>query len=242
MMRDLSDLNIDLYGFDLTPEMVAEAKRIMHKRDADSSYIWQGNALKARDYFKEVHALEKYNAALCFGVLPHIPKEMDTAILHNLNQAVSKNGLIMVEARNELFSLFTMNRPTSEFLHERLIDIDSLKERCPSETVALDQVQKELDLAFRMDLPPIRKGYENEPGYDEVLSRTHNPFEFKAKAEAVGMTDVKILFYHFHALPPMVAYLLPETFRKESLAMENPYDWRGHFMASAFVLVGRASG
>ena len=32
---------------------------------------------------------------------------------------------------------------------------------------------------------------------------------------------------------------MPELFRQASLAMEDPEDWRGHFMASAFLVVGR---
>ena len=48
-----------------------------------------------------------------------------------------------------------------------------------------------------------------------------------------------MLFYHYHALPPMLEAAAPELFRRASVAMEDPRDWRGHFMASAFVLVGR---
>ena len=93
-----------------------------------------------------------------------------------------------------------------------------------------------------MVLPPVRKGKAGEPGYDEVLSRTHNPFELKALAEPQGLVDVEILFYHYHRLPPMVEHLVPGLMRAESVAMENPRDWRGHFMASAFVLAGRRAG
>jgi hypothetical protein len=32
---------------------------------------------------------------------------------------------------------------------------------------------------------------------------------------------------------------VPHFFRTESVAMEDPFDWRGHFMASAFILAGR---
>ena len=47
------------------------------------------------------------------------------------------------------------------------------------------------------------------------------------------------MFYHFHAFLPMFQRLTPEFFLERSLAMENdPDDWRGYFMASAFYLVG----
>jgi len=93
-----------------------------------------------------------------------------------------------------------------------------------------------------MDLPTIRKGKKDEPGYDEVLSRTHNPFEVKAQFERAGFKDVQTLFYHFHGFPPMFEKEAPKEFKKLSLAMEkNPNDWRGHFMASAFLITGIAT-
>jgi len=32
---------------------------------------------------------------------------------------------------------------------------------------------------------------------------------------------------------------VPGLFLRESLAIEDPTDWRGHFMASAFIVTGR---
>jgi hypothetical protein len=38
----------------------------------------------------------------------------------------------------------------------------------------------------------------------------------------------------------MLESAAPALFREASLAMEaDPTDWRGHFMASAFILVGK---
>jgi len=70
------------------------------------------------------------------------------------------------------------------------------------------------------------------------LSRTHNPLVLKQQFVGAGFTDVRVLFYHFHCLPPMFEAEVPELFRRVSVAMEDPEDWRGHFMASAFLLVG----
>ena len=73
---------------------------------------------------------------------------------------------------------------------------------------------------------------------DEVLSRTHNPFELQARFARAGFVDVKAHFYHYHCLPPMFEQAAPELFRQASIAMEDPADWRGHFMASAFFVTG----
>jgi hypothetical protein len=56
--------------------------------------------------------------------------------------------------------------------------------------------------------------------------------------EEAGFRNVEVLFYHYHCLPPMFERVMPEDFRKQSVAMEDPRDWRGYFMASAFIVTG----
>jgi hypothetical protein len=58
--------------------------------------------------------------------------------------------------------------------------------------------------------------------------------------EAAGFADIRLLYYHFHCLPPLLAAHAPQLFRAVSVAMEsNPEDWRGLFMASAFFVVAK---
>ena len=242
MLRDLDLPGLQRYGFDLTPEMLAEGRRVLAAQGVPEDHLWQGSVLDARAFRSGSSAApEAYDAAICFGVLPHVPAEADLEVLRNLGNAVRPGGLVACEARNELFSLFTLNRYSREFFRSRLMQESVLLASAgdAAESEALEAALKRLDGQFRMDLPPLRKGYENEPGYDEVLSRTHNPFEIRDLAIQAGLCDVEVLFYHYHALPPMLESAAPALFRRTSVAMENPRDWRGHFMASAFILVGR---
>ncbi|WP_310448996.1 class I SAM-dependent methyltransferase [Sulfuritalea sp.] len=239
MLRDLVDLGLDLYGFDLTPEMIAEARRVLSVHGIASDRIWTGSVLERGSFLGAPDGRKDYDAGICFGVLPHVPDGSDAAVIGNFMTVVRPGGLVAIEARNELFSLFTLNRYSSGLFRNRLIDSDGLRAAAGDERDALERALDDLDKRFRMDLPPVRKGYADEPGYDEVLSRTHNPFEMRALAERLGLIDVRILFYHFHALPPMLESAVPKLFRRASIAMENPEDWRGHFLASAFILVGR---
>jgi 2-polyprenyl-3-methyl-5-hydroxy-6-metoxy-1,4-benzoquinol methylase len=238
MLRDLDGLGIERYGFDLTPEMVDEARRVMASQGVPETNIWQGSVLDEKAFSPPVgHA--GYDAAICFGVFPHIPPSVDMRVLTNLTNSVRNDGLVMVEARNQLFALFTLNRYSRDFFLETLIKLPELRQQASAEESSrLDEAVGLLDQRFRLDLPPVRKGRADEPGYDEVLSRTHNPFELRAAAEKAGLRDVSVLFYHYHCLPPMVESLVPKLFRRASVALEDPTDWRGHFMASAFILVG----
>ena len=193
--------------------------------------FWEGSVTQLKDFRGPTSAPAEFDASICIGVLPHIPPDQDDLVFSNLRKSVKQGGLVMIEARNELFSLFTLNRYSFDFFRDRLCEGKIPK-----------HLQDKLKKRFRMDLPTIRKGKKDEPGYDEVLSRTHNPFEVKMKFEQAGFKNVQTLFYHFHGLPPMFEKEVPKEFEKLSLAMEkNPNDWRGHFMASAFLIKGIAT-
>lgn len=238
MLRDLDGLGLDRFGFDLTPEMVAEARRILSAQGVAESNIWQGSVLEQGDFCRP-GAPARYDATLCFGVLPHIPPSEDERVLRNLAGSLRKGGLLMVEARNQLFALFSLNRYSRDLFMDTLVRLPQLKQAAGEEEKAhLDEAIQVIEQRFRMDLPQVRKGKADAPGYDEVLSRTHNPFELRAAAERTGLRDVSVLFYHYHCLPPMVEPLVPGLFRRASVALEDPLDWRGHFMASALILKG----
>lgn len=239
MLCGLADLGIDLYGFDLTPEMVAEARKVMVGHGVAPTHIWQGSVADPAAFRAPSGGPAVFDAAICIGVVPHVPPALDNQVIANLRDAVRPGGLVAVEARNQLFALFTLNRYSYEFFLNELIDREALNKRAGVDTAALDRAFETFAARFRTDLPPIRKGKVGEPGYDEVLSRTHNPLVMKEHFAASGFADVRVLFYHYHCLPPMLEAGMPDLFRAGSLAMEDPQDWRGHFMASAFIVAGR---
>lgn len=239
ILEGLADLGIDLYGFDLTPEMVAAARRKFEGLGLPADRVWIGDALDPRA-FRHPSA-ERFDAALCVGVLPHIPMGREIEVFANLRNAVRPGGMVVVEARNALFSLFSFNRYTRAFLHDRLIDVSSIQPEDESEAERLSSALSAVDERLRLDLPPFRDGSKDAPGYDQVLSNAHNPLELRETFAESGFTSVKTLFYHFHRLPPLCEAIAPNLFRRTSLEMENnPTDWRGHFMASAFLLLGIA--
>jgi SAM-dependent methyltransferase len=236
MLRGLTSLGIELFGFDLTPEMVQEARRVMAPLGVPENHIWEGSVANPVAFRVPGAGLSEFDAAICVGVFPHIPVELENAALANLHAAVRPGGLVAIEARNQLFALFTLNRYSHQFFLNDLVREEELFKG--EQEAVRRQVLDELGQRFRLDLPPMRGGKAGEPGYDEVLSRTHNPLVFRDKFAAVGFRDVRVLFYHYHCIPPLCEKSAPDLFRLRSLAMEDPQDWRGYFMASAFVVAG----
>lgn len=238
MMRHLGS-DLALYGFDLTPQMVAEAQRVLVAQGVPESHIWEGSVLDRAAYVAP-DGLAEFDSIVCCGVLPHIPPSHDATVIENIKHGLRPGGYAVVEARNELFSLFTLNRYSHQFFMKSLIPTGALSAKAGKEQGKLNQALEQVEGMFRIDLPPLRKGKASEPGYDEVLSRTHNPLLLRQQFEETGFEDVRLFFYHFHSLPPMVGGLVPRLFRETSLDMErNPQDWRGMFMASAFFIVAK---
>src|SRR5208337_772115 len=111
-----------------------------------------------------------FDGLMAMGVMPHV--ENDDMVLENMATLVRPGGSVFIEFRNSLFSLFTFNRYTVDFiLNDLLVGVSS----AVKETVA-----KDLQSRLRMDMPPVRtviEGSSDAPGYDAVLSKFHNPFE-----------------------------------------------------------------
>lgn len=242
MLRHLVAPGRDLYGFDLTPEMIAEARRVMAEARVPADHLWEASVLDRRAFTCPDDRTTQYDATVCVGVFPHISEEQEAAVIANLHACLRPGGLVAVEARNELFSLFTLNRYSHQMFLDRLVPVARLRSVAGPEAEGLEAALKQLAGMFRTDLPPPRKGKQDEPGYDEVVSRLHNPLVLARKFADAGFAKVRTLFYHFHCLPPMLSQYAPALFRSESLAMEaDPSDWRGYFMASAFVVVATRS-
>jgi len=242
MMRHLLAPDVDLHGFDLTPEMVAEARKVLSAAGVAADRVWEGSVLSSADYVSRADGRADFDCVVSCGVLPHIPEGMDESVIENVRNCLRPGGYALIEARNELFALFTLNRYSYQFFVDRLVPMNSFRPETADEKAALDRALLQLRDRFRTDLPPIRRGKASEPGYDEVLSRTHNPLVLRRQFETGGFEDVRLFFYHFHALPPMVGGLVPKLDRDASIAMEtDPEDWRGLFMASAFFVVARRS-
>ncbi|KIF66072.1 hypothetical protein HY68_37710 [Streptomyces sp. AcH 505] len=239
MLRHFVEPGREVYGFDLTPEMVAEARRVLVAQGVPQDHVWDGSVAVASD-FVAPDGKADYDCVLSSGVMPHIPQAIEADVIAGIRAALRPGGHAIVEARNELFSMFTLNRYSHEFFLKQLLPIDALRKHAGDRQEGLSAALAQVEGMFRTDLPPIRQGKADEPGYDEVLSRTHNPLLLQQQFRDGGFENVQLFYYHFHCLPPMVSGHAPQLFREVSLQMEaNPQDWRGLFMASAFFVVAQ---
>jgi len=224
----LGNAGMDVWGFDISSEMVKKSKENISKNNMNPEQIFLGDIQDSTTY-SEILSDTKFDGLIAMGVMPHVKN--DNEVLQNMTSLVKSGGSVFIEFRNQLFSLFTSNRNTLDFI------LNDLLSETGDEIKSL--VQKELETRLRMDMPPIRTELENSkaPGYDAILSKFHNPFEITEQFKKLGFKDINILWYHFHPAMPYLEKSDPELFRKEAIGLErDPTNWRGYFLCSAFVI------
>ena len=221
-------LGIDVWGFDLAEAMVSKAKGIVEADGGNPAQIFIGDIQTPESYIDRLPD-SGFDGVIAMGVMPHV--ESEQTVLENITALVQPGGRVFIEFRNKLFSLFTFNRNTLEFI------VDDLLLNVTSEM--RERVRKDLALKLRMDLPPVRDRVQGSdaPGYDAILSKFHNPFEMVDLFKSIGYDAVELHWYHYHPAMPYLEQDSPNEFRNGAISMEHESSgWRGYFLASAFVV------
>lgn len=214
-LEAMTKAGMDAEGFDFSEESLKKA-------DSRNQWVWVGDMADPGSYRGK-----RYDAVVCVGPLCYPADEKKC--LANFWNALKPGGTLIVELRNELFSLFTFNRYTQRFLERELI--------VPSEftRTAMDKLApiwyERLDVA---GLDPLSVAARE---LFRVPALWKNPLTVDEQYKASGFDVKDKWWFHWHAVPPVFERDDPASFRRESLALEgNPHDWRGMFMCSAFLV------
>lgn len=224
-LATLGRMGLRVAGCDISEKMVGHTKEKFEQAGLDPSHIQWGDVQDSLTLVNQV-ALGPFDALFAFGVMPHVEK--DNVALNNMKMFVRKGGRVFIEFRNKLFSLFTFNRYTKEFiLDDLLADVAS---------DVKDVIAAELDKRLAVDLP--KKRMVDGVSYDEIRAKFHNPFEVLEMFEREGFRDPKLFWYHFHAGMPMLEEGMKQRFWEEAskLELNGTAWWRGLFLCSAFVV------
>jgi len=219
-MAELLERGYDAYGYDFSASAVSAARarlgqdaRRVIDGDLEDSPPWAGS----------------FDAALVIGAFTH-PLNHALALRH-LHAALQPGGLLIVELRNELFDLYTANEYTIASLRRWLPE-------GPLTDAALASLA--MHAYRRLTIPDATEAQRAHEAFFAVPAVWRNPLTVAAEYRAAGFRVDDTLFFHWHAVPPAFEALDPAGFRRASLALEkDPRDWRGHFLASAFLLVAR---
>ena len=223
----MADLGFKVAGCDIAKSMVGMARENFDKKGLDGNVIQWADIEDSTTFAKQLSG-GPFDAVVAAGVLPHVKN--DRLMLENIGMIVRKGGKVFIEFRNKLFSLFTMNRYSKDFILEDLL-------AGVSEDIRTS-VEKELDKRLATDVPPKRETVDGKdaPGYDAILAKFHNPFELVELFEKCGYGNCKLHWYHYHPAPPMMQEQLGQAFRDGAIALEHEGSWRGYFLCSAGIV------
>ena len=217
----------DAIGFDFSPEMVKAARATLGAAGLDIERVSIGDIERA-----ETLRPGPFDAVIATGVFPH--NLDDSAAYANLRQAIAPGGIALVEYRNALMALYSLNRYSEPFFWHDLMRADDLDAELREATRAF--------LAKKFDTPVESVGRPRTIEYADILARFHNPLTLGTELAGHDLCLRAIHYYHFHAAPPVFERTHTARFREASLRLEEPDDWRGMFLASAFVAeIERAS-
>jgi 2-polyprenyl-3-methyl-5-hydroxy-6-metoxy-1,4-benzoquinol methylase len=188
-LSTLAKAGIDVAGFDISTEMVKRSKATLQELGLDPAQIIWGDVQDPNTYVSLLRD-GQYDALMAMGVMPHIRNDEES--LMNMRTMIKPGGSVFIEFRNKLFSLFTFNRYTYEFI------MDDLLKGISPEMKTL--VSKNLKKRLEMDKPAARIQHDENgkvSGYDAILSKFHNPFEVTELFKKCGFKDISLLWYHF---------------------------------------------
>ncbi len=225
----LAKSGMDPMGFDIAPRMVEEAKKNLVKNGLDEKRVFWGDIQKRNSYAPKLRGVKPFDGLLALGVMPHVND--DVQVLKNMGSMVKKGGTVFIEFRNVLFSLFTQNKYTKEFILDGLLkDVDPKMKKI---------VESEIVQRLRVDIgrPADKAANADARRYDSIPSKFHNPFEVPELFKKAGFTSMRYLWYHYHPAMPYLENQNPALFRSEAIALEGESSgWRGYFLCSAFVI------
>jgi 2-polyprenyl-3-methyl-5-hydroxy-6-metoxy-1,4-benzoquinol methylase len=216
----LAKMGLDVAGCDISQEMVKAARENFERARLSQDLIQWGDVEDATTLVRQLSD-GKFDAVIAAGVLPHVRN--DRLMLEAVKMCLKPGGTAFIEFRNKLFSLFTFNRYTRDFI------LDDLLSGAPASVKEV--VREELERRCDTSLPPVRP-------YDRILSKFHNPFELQELFKAAGFEGISVHWYHYHPTPPMIEGRVPD-FRQAAMAMEHEQSWRGMFLCSAGVIEAR---
>lgn len=227
-LATMASLGLRVAGCDISDHMVGQARSTFEKAGLDPNSVQWGDIEDATTFARQLDA-GRYDAVVAAGVMPHVRN--DDLTLKNMGMVVRPGGKALIEFRNKLFSLFTMNRYTKEFILD-----DLLRDVSPS---LKSLVAEELNRRLAVDMPSARttSGQDGDgPGYDQILAKFHNPFELTETFARCGFANAKVHWYHYHPVPPILEAKAGAELREAAMALEHEGSWRGYFLCSAGVI------
>jgi len=227
LLEQLASLGYQVHGLDLSPGMVKEARERLESRGfgSDTAIIEVGDVTRWEPS-------RQFGGVAALGVLEYLSNDKD--IMSIANKSLTFGGLFIVECRNCLFNLVSLNRFTKEVVQSGEYE-DLLREyeelQCSSLLCGFEErvgeLAKVLNKIFNSEKfvegpGQVNAELEKEQGlsFTRLIRRQHTPLKLAKIAGLCGFEMVYLRFLHFHPFSPIFEKQSPELFRKLGMAFE----------------------
>jgi SAM-dependent methyltransferase len=224
---DAAARGLDVRGVEPVPELVGHGQDLLGSGGHDRGRIRQGDL----GILSELPAASLDCVAL-LSVLPHVPRTRWDDVHREIARVLRPGGVLVAAYRNELFDLFTFNSFTVEFYDRTLWGLpptQALRSGAPLEALKA--------LMTHPDQPGSYFTAASDKSFGQLDRPKTNPLTLPAYLEPFGLRLDRTSFYHFHAVPPLMADSAPSRRTIEhQMELDHSHDWRGHFMAAMFLV------
>jgi SAM-dependent methyltransferase len=218
---EMLNAGFDARGFDYAEEMVDYARKNLKQAGYPEDLVHRNNMENI-----EGIATGRFDCIIAMGSI-YYARDFDKT-MSNISGLLNKGGRFIFSLRNELFSLFSLNKYSLLFFWHKLM---------PTELFSKETKQKVYEsLSGCFQEQKVTRKFETVDDLN-IHSIYHNPLTVESEVLArCNLKSEGLFFYHYHSMPPVLEHVIPEEYRSTSAKIENPCDWRGLFMASAFVV------
>ena len=235
-------------GIDIAEKMIDTAKNNLVAENFPFNPNPE-NVFAVKDLAELSKVSDRYGAVTALGVLEYL--STDDELFSVLNRIVEKGGYALVECRNKLFNLFSVNGYTESaakveqiaLLVREMADIERYSP-IPSKEIPHIQAEVSKRIADFLknsvgDKQWFEKSDKQYTDYPErMIRRQHTPRELEQSASGAGFTLKHVVYWHSHPYPPSFKKEFPKIYNKLSF-LESPlgYTSLGAWKCSSFVAV-----
>jgi cyclopropane fatty-acyl-phospholipid synthase-like methyltransferase len=217
MVHTLCSNGIDAVGFDLSEGLISSGKEVFESDDLDPERLKQANMQDGIPFDGS------FDVIIGVGLFPHL--ENTAAHLRTVRDSLRPDGVALMQFRNVLFNLYSMNNYTYHYMLESML----------ADTELPADLQSAFDQRLR-DICRIEEDGVGQTPETDSEGRFHNPLTIRSTFDESGFDMDDIYFYHYHPLPPEFRAVDEEAYDQLAKEFEDPTDWRGYFMASSFIV------
>jgi SAM-dependent methyltransferase len=224
---DALDRGLDARGLEPIAELVSHGHGLLTKHGHGADRITRADLASLANLPEA-----SLDCVALLSVLPHVPEERWDAVHGEIARVLRPGGWFIAAYRNELFDVFTFNSITLEFYDTSLWGCEPCASLRTQERLA--QLK---GLITHPDVPGPYFTLSTDKSFGEFRRVKSNPLAMPQYLLSHELRVDRTAFYHYHAVPPLMADAVPEYRRiNHQLELTMPADWRGHIMAAMFVV------